>query len=86
MTQTLFDQASDPKQYDNNDISWARNHSTESPRELFYFSFLAKYRELWKNASILEIGSGTGWLLNKIQHEAKTVHYNGPKNLDKKIG
>ncbi len=66
----IYKRATNPKQYDLEDINWM-NETAESPHRMFYYEYLQKYKNKWRNAKILDIGSGLGWLLEKaIQNGA----------------
>lgn len=70
----IYEQATNPKQYDSEDINWNKETGDSSFR-IFYYEYLSKYKAEWKNAEILEIGSGTGWLLDLMKK-------NGAKNVE----
>ncbi len=75
MTTNIFHQAFDPKQYDSQDVYWSTKQERPSSDTDFKLSFFSTYRKLWKNASILDIGCGTGWILKQIHNEgAALVH------------
>jgi len=59
----IFDKATNSTQYDEN-IDWVRSDTsfgqlTNKP----YWEYLKPYTSKWKGKDLLEIGSGTGWLL-----------------------
>ncbi len=61
----IYQRATNPKQYDLNDINWT-HETSDSPHRMFYYEYLQKYKDKWKNAKVLDIGSGLGWLLLKV--------------------
>lgn len=69
----IYERAVNPKQYDSGSINWNEDEVNLVFRE-FYCYYLRKYEKLWKNARVLEVGSGTGWLSDLIIHDgAKSV-------------
>jgi len=77
----IYEKAINPKQYDLESLSWTKE-TYESPFRKFYFEYLKKYKNKWKNATILEIGCGTGWLLNFLEKEASFVEGIDPSHLN----
>jgi len=74
MPSKIVERATDPKQYDRSDILWTNAVEANSLIKNFYFSYLLKFKKIWKGASILEIGCGSGWLLRLLKdHGAKSV-------------
>ncbi len=68
----IYKRAIDSKQYDLGTIKW-HSETADSPFRKFFISYLKKYTYLWKNADVLEIGSGLGWLLNLIKQEGANI-------------
>jgi cyclopropane fatty-acyl-phospholipid synthase-like methyltransferase len=59
----LLTDATDPRQYDV--IDWAREaKGLRNPMRAFFWSYLVKELRDLKDKSLLDIGSGTGWLLD----------------------
>lgn len=68
-----FERATDPKQYDFDDLNYD-GHTINKPIRKFFFDYLSRYKQLWQNASILDIGTGSGWLLDALlKNGAKEV-------------
>lgn len=63
----IYKRATNPLQYDLQDLSWENEEKLNSTRILFFKEYLKKYFPKWKNKKILEIGSGTGWLLQEAK-------------------
>jgi len=63
MSSDLFACATDPRQYDSNEINWGIETGLESPLRRFLFDCLKRYKMKWKGASILDVGCGTAWLV-----------------------
>ena len=64
----IYLRAINPEQYDLLDTNWGYKNS-DSPFRRYLYHYLKKYKTSWKNANVLEIGCGSGWLLNLIQKE-----------------
>lgn len=62
---SLLDRAIDPKQYDKEVIYWEREREAQSPWMDFYKQYILPSTEDIKGKNILDIGSGTGWLLEE---------------------
>lgn len=70
MSESLLDQALNPHQYDE------LNHwgTDRSGHEAFFWRMLKEHRELWLDKSVLEVGSGTGWILaSMMESGARSV-------------
>jgi SAM-dependent methyltransferase len=61
---SLFERATNPQQYDHEGTYQGEVGLNESYRRWFY-GVLARYSCMWPQSSVLEIGCGTGWLLNE---------------------
>ncbi|MDB4939808.1 MAG: hypothetical protein JWO40_233 [Candidatus Doudnabacteria bacterium] len=59
----ILKRATNPKQYDSQDLEWSLEASMESPRTQFLWEYLRGYVTEWKGKRVLDIGSGDGWLL-----------------------
>jgi len=64
-----FERAVHPKQYDSDDLSWSKEAAAESGRTQFYSEYLDPYLKTWKGKDFLDIGAGTGWLVQKAANE-----------------
>jgi 2-polyprenyl-3-methyl-5-hydroxy-6-metoxy-1,4-benzoquinol methylase len=77
----LFQRATNPEQYDLEDLPWEKEGTTESPRTFFFWEYLQKYAPEWKEKDVLDIGCGNGWLLNEaVKLGAKSVLGVEPSN------
>jgi SAM-dependent methyltransferase len=70
-----FKAATNPLQYDSSEISWESEADPEAPYRKFFWEYLRPYQLEWRRKTILEIGSGAGWFLRKVQdaHPKKVV-------------
>lgn len=74
MQSNLFKQATDPKQYDQEALYWEEMGATNSPTRQFFKEFLFADSNKFRDANILDIGSGTSWLLEEMRNRgARTV-------------
>lgn len=64
MKNKLFKRATNPLQYDFDDIFWDSQSGLKSPKRNFFYEYLSKYKKQWVGADILDIGCGTGWLVD----------------------
>ncbi len=69
---SLLERATDPQQYDKEVIYWERERETQSPWMNFYKQYILPSAEDIKDAKILDIGSGTGWLLEEVRSKGAT--------------
>ncbi len=67
MDRPLYQRAINPGQYDLPDVKWDSEIGLTAPTRKFLYDQLLRYQHRWKNADVLDIGCGTGWLLNLIQ-------------------
>jgi 2-polyprenyl-3-methyl-5-hydroxy-6-metoxy-1,4-benzoquinol methylase len=85
----LLDRATDPHQYDNNsDAGWDEyGIGLQSPTRANFWEYLKPLVFAWKGKNILEIGSGTGWLLElAIKLGAKAVLGMDPSEKNFNLG
>lgn len=68
----LFDRAVDPLQYDATDVEWSAGDG-ETAREAFFWSVLAPLADTWRGRRVLDVGAGTGWLLDRIEAAGASV-------------
>ena len=67
----LLIRATDIHQYDNPNLPWNENQDTlKSPNRKWMFSFLSRFSDKWEG-KVVDIGCGTGWLVNEISKAAK---------------
>jgi predicted TPR repeat methyltransferase len=59
----IYERAIDPLQYDKDDMNW-RIEVKDSPIRRFFYHYIQKSKDQWKDAKILDLGCGTGWLLS----------------------
>jgi SAM-dependent methyltransferase len=57
----LFERAVDPRQYDRPDLAWVAQGGER--REAHIWEYVAPLAETWCGRRIIDIGSGTGWLV-----------------------
>jgi SAM-dependent methyltransferase len=70
----LLNRAVNPKQYDNPESGWESESGIDSPRRKFFWDYLNKYTENWKDKDIIDIGAGSGWLVNELHnHKIKSA-------------
>jgi 2-polyprenyl-3-methyl-5-hydroxy-6-metoxy-1,4-benzoquinol methylase len=82
----LLDRATNIHQYDLEDLHWENEISLKAPTREFMYHYLSKYESLWKGSDILDLGSGTNWLLNEMKSEgARTVTGVDPSKTNYKI-
>lgn len=63
----LLTKASDPNQYDQQEVSWESEISLDSPSRAFFWEYLQNYLQNLDGKKLIDIGAGTGWLLKTIQ-------------------
>jgi len=59
----IIERATNCHQYDQEDLNWALYNSSSLNEKLFYTALMKQIKS-WKNKSVLEIGAGSGWLLD----------------------
>lgn len=65
--------AYDPSQYDKMESSWAEVGSEESTRTKFYIEHLQPFFDSFRNKKVLDIGAGTGWLVDAANKHGATM-------------
>lgn len=75
-TRTLFEQATDPAQYDKEAIFWSKERAAHSPSPDFFRTYLAGNPAAFAGKDVVDIGSGTGWLLDYM-HKAGAKSVSG---------
>src|ERR1700722_5710437 len=74
MRQTDLAEATNPKAYDANDVNWSDENGKSSVRQELYREYFLKFAHSWTDKSVLDVGSGTGWLCNFFsEHDARSV-------------
>lgn len=69
---TPLNRATDPRQYDRQDLSWLREGG--EARVIQYWFYLKERSRLWDGGRVLDVGCGDGWLLNNmLRSRAQTV-------------
>lgn len=59
--------AINPQQYDNKDTGWELiGVGVESPTRVHFWNYLKRYSSSWKEKDVIDIGSGTGWLVDLV--------------------
>lgn len=62
--------AINPLQYDSKDTGWESvGASAESPTRTHFWNYLKRYSSSWKENNVIDIGSGTGWLVDLVLKE-----------------
>ncbi len=65
----IFIKATDPHQYDNKENGWSLQPTgLDSPLSAMYWEYFSPYAVNWKGKDLLELGCGTGWLLDLALH------------------
>ena len=64
MKNKLLQRAINPLQYDFDDVFWDSQSGLKSPKRKFFYEYLSEYKKQWVDAEILDIGCGTGWLVD----------------------
>jgi|GEM_PF-1959352 len=68
MTNSLLNQATNPQQYDQKEVNWKLVGSgIEDPWRFTLWSYIKPYALGWNNKLLIDIGTGTGWLLNELE-------------------
>ncbi len=60
-----LERATLPNQYDSADLLWAKEGKADSTRTQFFWEYLEPYSRSWKDKSVLDVGAGTGWLVQR---------------------
>lgn len=71
--QTPFERATDPGQYDAYDLRWGKMGERNSVRSQFFLEYLKEKLAGWSGKSILDIGTGTGWLMQEALDKGARV-------------
>lgn len=66
-SQSLLQQAINPDQYDSDEMRWETERSLDNPYRRYFFSYLEPFFAGWKDKSVLDIGAGTGWLVEEMR-------------------
>jgi trans-aconitate methyltransferase len=61
---TLLHQATNPLAYDAQNTDWVLENGKDSPRQDIYREYFEPYSADWVGKSVVDVGSGAGWLLN----------------------
>ncbi|KKQ29077.1 MAG: hypothetical protein A3H17_04350 [Candidatus Levybacteria bacterium RIFCSPLOWO2_12_FULL_37_14] len=84
----LFRKATDPYQYDNSGVNWREYEAgLESPTRANFWEYLKPLSLAWRGKEVLDIGSGTGWLLElALKQGAKSVLGIEPSKKNVELG
>ncbi len=63
----LLDRATDPAQYDRQDITWRSESDLDSPMRTFFWQQIMKHCPDWQGRRVLDIGAGSGWALDEAK-------------------
>lgn len=70
----LLSRATNPRQYDLDDIDWSSEIGLNSPSRKWLYHYLLKFKHEWRGSNILDVGCGTGWLMSLMDNNgAKSV-------------
>lgn len=74
MKNTFLKRATDPQQYDSEDVFWDQEVGLSSPTREWFWEFLQEFSSVWQNRDVLDIGCGTGWLMELLsKNNARSV-------------
>ena len=74
MQNNLFNKATNPNQYDLETLDWEEMGQANSPSRQLFKHYLLEDESYYQEKDVLDVGSGTGWLLDDIrQAGAKSV-------------
>lgn len=63
----IISRAINPSQYDLSDVAWEPTEDLGSPIRIFIWEYLKKYTLNWRDKSILDVGAGSGWLVEEAR-------------------
>lgn len=76
MKESLYSIATDPQQYNNDRTGWeVEGAGLNSPSRAFFWEYLESLSYVWQEKSVLDIGSGNGWLLDLISQSGALKVY-----------
>lgn len=71
----LTKRATDPLQYDNDQISWASEADPSAPGRRFIYDSLIPYCKELQGKDVLDIGAGGGWFMHLAQsHHPRSIY------------
>lgn len=82
---SLLDIATDPKQYDRQEVDFKGVKGLEDPHRRHFLHYVESVHPSWKGQTVLDIGAGSGWLMKYVKDNgAKEVVGFDPsfKNID----
>jgi len=84
----LFKKATDPYQYDNVEANWQKyGIGLQNPTRANFWEYLKPLSSTWRGKNILDIGSGTGWLMKlALEQGAKSVLGIDPSRKNVELG
>lgn len=71
----LFQLATDPHQYDLPEVNWKDGGAMgkENPHRRHFLEYVEMANPDWRNQFVLDIGSGTGWLIKHVMEEGAAL-------------
>lgn len=66
MSKTLFEQATNPVQYDEGEVVWQNEGDENNPIRKLLLEGLAEHLANVAGKKVLDVGCGTGWLCNEV--------------------
>ncbi len=74
MVDRIVDIASDPLQYDRNELRWMHEGSKSSPNRRIFLEYLQPVLRGSEGKNVLDIGCGLGWLCNEaLEHGGRAT-------------
>ena len=94
MSDPIIARATNPTQYDLDDVAWESTAGLEFPIRSFIWSYIKQFTSAWSGKKIIDIGTGSGWLLKEASKvgasklmgiEPSKKNFDSAKNLHPKI-
>jgi 2-polyprenyl-3-methyl-5-hydroxy-6-metoxy-1,4-benzoquinol methylase len=81
MIEDLVKKAIDPYQYDSKKLNWSNTeYGINTPNRKWIYSYLKNYTSKINNKRIIDIGCGTGWLVNELSQSNYAIGIDPSKN------